>query len=89
MHHDPTAFWFRYRLASVLDDALNDSRYEKITVLAHSLGAVLATDLLADYKHSSAKKISFITLSSPLKSLASISDWISGEIVKCLNNASV
>ena len=79
----------RQRLASVLDDVLNESRYEKITVLSHSLGTVLATDLLADYKHSSEKKINFITLGSPLKMLASISDWISGEVVKCLNNESV
>jgi Putative serine esterase (DUF676) len=76
----------RYRLVSVLDDTLNESRYEKIKVLAHSFGTVLATDLLADYQHSSLKKINFITLGSPLKMLASISSWISEEIVKCLNN---
>jgi len=79
----------RYRLASVLNDTLNEAKYSKITVLAHSLGAVLAVDFLADYKHPSAKKISFITLGSPLKPLASISNWISEEVMKCLNNESV
>lgn len=76
----------RARLASVLDDALNESKYDKITVLSHSLGTVLAVDLLADYRHSSSKKINFITLGSPLKSLASVSNWIFEEIAKCLNN---
>ncbi|MFN5967747.1 MAG: hypothetical protein ACK46E_22035, partial [Pseudanabaena sp.] len=79
----------RYRLSSVLDDALNETKYDKITVLAHSLGTVLAVDFLADYKHPSAKKISFITLGSPLKTLASVSSWISEEIRKCVNNKSV
>ncbi|MEH1821131.1 MAG: hypothetical protein V7L31_18965 [Nostoc sp.] len=79
----------RHRLASALNDTLNETKYKKITVLAHSLGTVLATDLLADYKHSSLKKINFITLGSPLKTLASISDWISEEVVKCLNSESV
>ncbi len=79
----------RCRLASVLDDVLHDSKYQKITVLSHSLGTVLATDLLADYKPLESKKITFITLGSPLKLLASMSDWISGEIIKCLNNESI
>ena len=76
----------RARAALVLDDVLNEAKYEKVTVLAHSLGTVLATDLLADYKHSSLKKVTFITLGSPLKSLASISNWVPKEITKCLSN---
>jgi pimeloyl-ACP methyl ester carboxylesterase len=79
----------RGRLVSVLDDVLNENSYEKITVLAHSLGTVLAVDFLADYKHSSTKKISFITLGSPLKPLASVSNWISQEVMKCVDNDSV
>ena len=79
----------RLRLASVLDDVLVEDRYDKITILAHSLGSVIAVDLLADYKCPNAKKIGFITLGSPLKSLASISNWISKEVPKCLHSKSV
>ncbi|MGV0106768.1 hypothetical protein NSTCB13_05600 [Nostoc sp. DSM 114160] len=79
----------RHRLISVLNDILTESKYEKITVLSHSLGTVLATDLLADYKHSSLKKINFITLGSPLKTLAYLSNWIPEEVVKCLNSESL
>ena len=76
----------RCRLASVFDDVLNENRYDKITILAHGLGSVLAVDFLADYKHPRAKKIGLITLGSPLKSLASISNWISKEVPRCLHS---
>jgi hypothetical protein len=77
----------RKRVSDTLNNVLNDNSYNKITVVAHSFGVVVATDILADYHQS--KPIQYITLGSALKFLVHKSRWIEKEIHKCLNNETI
>jgi hypothetical protein len=79
----------RQRVLAVLKDILEtkEVEYEKITILAHSFGVVVGTDVLADYHE--IKPIRYITLGSPLKVFSYQSKWIEKEIEKCLNNDKV
>ncbi|MBD0389627.1 MAG: hypothetical protein ICV54_24770 [Nostoc sp. C3-bin3] len=76
----------RHRLSTVISDVLNENSYQKIKVLAHSVGSLIATDTLADYQPDEIKKIDYITLGSPLEALAYNSVWIKEEVNKCLKN---
>lgn len=70
------------RVKKITDDILND--YDKVTILAHSFGAIIGTDFLADYR--SKKTLKYITLGGNLKLLSYRSKWIKEEIKKCLDN---
>ncbi|MDJ0736869.1 MAG: hypothetical protein QNJ47_22850 [Nostocaceae cyanobacterium] len=72
----------RSRLRKITDDVLYN--YDKLTIVAHSFGAIIATDLLADYD--STKQVEYITLGASLKLLSYRSKWIKKEIKKCLDN---
>ncbi|MGB3758269.1 MAG: hypothetical protein WBA07_18140 [Rivularia sp. (in: cyanobacteria)] len=72
----------RCRVKRITDDVLHN--YEKLTIVAHSFGVIIATDFLADY--SSTKKIEYITLGGTLNVLSYRSKWIKQEIDKCLSN---
>ena len=72
----------RSRLKKITDDILND--YEQVTILAHSFGAIIGTDFLADYP--SRKTLKYITLGGNIKLLSYRSTWIEKEIKKCLDN---
>lgn len=77
----------RQRISTILDDVLSDKTYEEITVLAHSFGVTIATDMLADYHHN--KKIRYISMGGALKVLSYKSEWIEKEIKKCLSNDTI
>lgn len=76
----------RCRLVAALDDVINSGEYQKITVLSHSLGTLVSTDLIGDYHHPKCKAIRYITLGSPIDALTSRSTWLREEVIKCLNN---
>ncbi|NES74233.1 MAG: hypothetical protein F6K24_58115 [Okeania sp. SIO2D1] len=75
----------RQRILPVIEDVL--SNYEQVTVLSHSFGVIISTDILADYHHH--KLISLISLGSPLKILSYKERWINQEIAKCLKNQKI
>ncbi|HEY9874942.1 MAG TPA: hypothetical protein V6D12_16005 [Candidatus Obscuribacterales bacterium] len=77
----------RNRGLAILNDVFDENRYDKVTILAHSFGVVVGTDLLADYQNS--QPIRYITLGGPLKLLSYKSAWIQKEIGKCLDNNTV
>lgn len=77
----------RQRISVILDDVLNENIYDRVTVLAHSFGVVIATDMLADYQHS--KPIRYISMGGALKALSYKSEWVEKEIKKCLSNDSL
>jgi hypothetical protein len=72
----------RCRVKNITDDVLKN--YDKLTIVAHSFGVIIATDFLADYHYT--KKIEYISLGGTLKVLSYRSKWIREEIKKCLNN---
>jgi hypothetical protein len=74
----------RQRISVVLNDILNENIYDKVTILAHSFGVTIATDLLADYHNPT--KIRYISMGGALKVLSYKAEWIEKEIEKCLNN---
>lgn len=76
----------RRRVSTALDDVIQSNEYQKITVLSHSFGTLISTDLLADYYHPDCQSIRYITLGSPLASLTSHSKWLKSEVVRCLEN---
>lgn len=74
----------RQRASAILDDILNENYYDKVTILAHSFGVAIATDLLADYQYP--QKIRYISMGGALKILSYKSAWVEKEIKKCLSN---
>jgi hypothetical protein len=79
----------RHRLKGILDEAVGSGAYESVTVVAHSFGAVLAVDLLADYAPGGSARIRLVTMGSPLELLAYRSAWLRAEIDRCLQNSAV
>lgn len=76
----------RARLATALDNVINSGEYQQVTVLSHSMGTLVSTDLMADYSHPKQPRIRYITLGSPIEALATCSNWLKTEVVKCLDN---
>lgn len=76
----------RNRVIPLLSNLLIN--YEKVTVVAHSFGVIIATDALADYSPPTLQglPIRYITLGGSLKFLSYKSASISKEIEKCLDN---
>ncbi|NEO33211.1 MAG: hypothetical protein F6K36_22855 [Symploca sp. SIO3C6] len=75
----------RERIIYLLEDVLKD--YENVTVVAHSFGVTIATDILADYY--SLKPIKYITLGGQLRVLGYKNQWLQKEIKKLMENDSL
>ncbi|WP_204139967.1 hypothetical protein [Halomicronema sp. CCY15110] len=76
----------RTRLKQAVDNVLAEPSYDRITIVAHSIGCLIATDFLADYQPRSDRAICLVTWGSALASSTSVSTWVSSEIKKCLDN---
>jgi len=74
----------RKRVADKLNAVLETGFYDKVTVLAHSFGVVIATDLLADYQQDS--RVRYISMGGCLRFISCKSRQIEKEIFKCLEN---
>ncbi|BBD57080.1 hypothetical protein NIES204_44160 (plasmid) [Planktothrix agardhii NIES-204] len=76
----------RNRVIPLLNNLL--SNYEKVTVVAHSFGVIISTDVLADYHSPTTQLIPlrYITLGGTLKFLSYKSVNFQKEIQKCLDN---
>lgn len=85
----PVRALLRNRVKQAVDNVTSEESYEQFTVLAHSLGSLIATDFMADYRDRQGKTFRFITWGSALESSATVTDWMGSEIKRCLDNAQV
>ncbi|OUL27000.1 hypothetical protein [Nostoc sp. 106C] len=77
----------RKKVAETLNAVLESELYDKITVLGHSFGNVIATDVLADYQQK--YQVRYISMGSSLKVFSSKSKQIEEEIKKCFKNEQI
>jgi hypothetical protein len=69
----------RRRIAGTLESVLA-ADYDEVVVLAHSFGTVIATDILADWPHEAdLKRLSLVSLGSPITVLRYRSAWLESE----------
>ena len=69
----------RRRIAGTLEAVLA-ADYDEVVVLAHSFGTVIATDILADWPHEAdLKRLSLVSLGSPITVLRYRSSWLESE----------
>ncbi|AFZ15662.1 hypothetical protein Cri9333_4901 (plasmid) [Crinalium epipsammum PCC 9333] len=77
----------RKQVADKLNAVLETGFYDKVTVLAHSFGVVIATDLLADYQQE--HRVRYVSMGGCLNFLSYKSRQIEKEIRKLLNNEKI
>ena len=82
----PVRALLRNRIKQAVDNVNSEGAYDQITILAHSMGGLIATDFLADYRSQKGCPVLFITLGSPLEISCSMTRWVKLEIKKCLEN---
>ncbi|MGF1591902.1 MAG: hypothetical protein ACFCUW_01410 [Kiloniellaceae bacterium] len=69
----------RRRIATTVEHVLA-ADYDEVVVLAHSFGTVIATDILADWPHEAdLKRLSLVSLGSPITVLRYRSAWLENE----------
>jgi hypothetical protein len=69
----------RRRIAGTLESVLAGD-YDEVVVVAHSFGTVIATDILADWPHEAdLKRLSLVSLGSPITVLRYRSNWLEQE----------
>ena len=73
----------RRRVKEQIDAALAAGPYDRLTVVGHSFGAVVAADVLADLPVK-APHLRVVTLGSPIELLARRERWLADEVRKCL-----
>ncbi|MBE9198696.1 MULTISPECIES: hypothetical protein [unclassified Nodularia (in: cyanobacteria)] len=77
----------RKQVSGTLNAVLETGYYNKVTILAHSFGVVIATDLLADYQQE--HRIRYVSMGGCLKFLSYKSNQIEKKIRKCINNEQI
>ena len=82
----PVRALVRNRVKQAVDNVTREGSYQRFTVLAHSMGGLIATDFLADYQ---GRQFRYITWGSMLESSSKATEWINSEIKKCLDNPHV
>jgi hypothetical protein len=85
----PIRALLRNRVKQAVDNVTNEGSYDRYTLLAHSLGGLIATDFLADYHDRQGTSFRFVTWGSALESSSTVTDWMASEIKKCLDNPQV
>jgi hypothetical protein len=74
----------RDRVRSQVLDALKaDHPYDRLVLVSHSFGTVVAVDVLADLPLPPGSRVRFVTLGSPVELLVRKAPWLQGEIHKC------
>lgn len=81
----PLRALLRNRVKQAVDNVNSEGSYEKVTILSHSLGGLIATDFLADYHDQENRRFHFITWGSALESSSTVAAWLKSEIKKCRN----
>lgn len=75
----------RRRVSTTLEAVL-EAGYDEVVVVAHSFGTVIATDILAGWPHEAdLKRLSLISLGSPITVLRHRSAWLESERRQVLN----
>ncbi|MFE4108418.1 serine aminopeptidase domain-containing protein [Almyronema epifaneia] len=82
----PIRALLRNRVKQSVDNVTSEGSYDKLTVLSHSMGGLIATDFLADYHDQQSQQLRFITWGTALESSSTVADWLKLEIKKCLEN---
>lgn len=75
----------RARLARAISSVEGREDYERITVVAHSFGSVVAAEVLADYTGPATDKIRFVTLGGPLLVMGARSPRVAEAARRLLN----
>jgi len=79
----------RNRVLETLMPVLNEAKYKRVTVIGHSFGTVIGTDIMADFKPPPNLPVRYVTMGSPLLFLSRRSKWLEQELKKCLVNDSL
>lgn len=79
----------KIRIQNKMNDLLNLSEYEKITLFCHSMGAVPTINYLSDFENDTKTKIKCVSIGAPLSLLSKNSKHIQDSITNCSNNKSV
>jgi hypothetical protein len=85
----PIRALLRKRIKQAVDNVISEGTYERITVLDHSLGGLIACDFMADYHDQQGRKFRFITWGSALESSSSATNWVKSEVKMCLDSPHV
>lgn len=76
----------RSRVREQILAATQNDDYSRVTILGHSFGTVVATDVVADLPVSSCP-LRFITTGSPIELLKRRAEWLPQEALKCLRRS--
>jgi hypothetical protein len=79
----------RKRIMETIACVLKNSDYDRITIVAHSFGTLISTEVLSDMAYPFPQPIHYITLGGPLKLLSLKSHWVHTIIEGCLRNPQV
>src|SRR5262249_44969046 len=74
----------RRRVLDTLGPVMKNPDYARVTLVAHSFGAIVAMDVAADYAlQPGAPRLEIVTLGSPAKLLSLRSQWLQDETLRC------
>jgi hypothetical protein len=73
----------RNRVREQTRAALAAANYQKLTVVGHSFGCLVALDLLADLPLPPGLKVRLVTVGSSIELLSRKAEWLTKEIEKC------
>ena len=73
----------RRRVKEQIQAAMAAGPYDRLTIVGHSFGAVVAADVLADVPVT-APHLRFVTLGSPIELLTRREPWLAQEVGRCL-----
>jgi hypothetical protein len=79
----------RSRVRDPLDRLTTSEQYSRVTVLAHSFGALVATDALAQFKYRAGPALGVITLGAPTVVLRNMAEWVPRELLTCARNSQI
>ena len=79
----------RGRVIEVLYRTVTSKRYARVTLLAHSFGAVIGVDVMADFSNGEQTDVRFFAIGSPLGVLSDLKPWVKSELNKCEENQDI
>jgi hypothetical protein len=79
----------RLRVRDPLYQIIEKGEYSCVTVLAHSFGVLVTTDVMADFVQTGAAKVHVISLGGPVAVLLKVGSWVQRELDKCQKNSAI